>query len=70
MKVKEMLGCLKRSVNVEFRNKNDMFICHTESDCEGVLPYMDRSVFEWIPSCNIGDRKIFVWLEDESEGEE
>lgn len=70
MKVKEMLDCLKRPANVEFRNEYDVFVCLTESNCEGIMPYADRSVFKWLPACNTGDRKILVWLEDENGGAE
>ena len=49
MKVKEMIELLRVDEKIEFRNEDNREICITNSNSEGMAPYLERDVLEWFP---------------------
>ena len=47
MIVKEMLEKLRIPVTIEFRDRENNFVCLTQSNVDGVKPYENRKVSEW-----------------------
>lgn len=70
MKVAEFIKRLSRAVNIEFRDKDNNFICQTKSTSKGVEPYLEYNIFEWYPVMSIASTFICILLEDESRGAE
>lgn len=70
MKVKEMLELLRMPKKIEFRDEQNYSICYTSSDSSGVIPYLEREIFQWFPLSfspfqSQGD--ICILLKDEKE---
>jgi len=70
MKVAELIGRLGRAVDIEFRDRNNKFICETRSTSKGIDPYLVHDIFEWYPAIAITNIFICILLEDKSGGAE
>lgn len=70
MKVAELIKRLSRAVNIEFRDKDNNFICQTKSTSKGIDPYLEYNIFEWYPVMSIASTYICILLEDKGGGTE
>ncbi len=66
MKVAELIDGLCRSVNIEFRDRNNKFICNTRSTSKGIEPYLWRDVFKWSPDMTYMNTFLCILLDDKS----
>ena len=70
MKVAEFIERLSRAVHIEFRDRDNSFICQTKSTSKGVEPYLEHNIFEWYPVMSIASTYICILFEDKSGGAE
>ena len=62
MKVRDFINLLRIEAKVEMREGNN-FLCLTKTDCEGMMPYLDKEINNWFVSSN--GWSIVIDLEEE-----
>ena len=69
MKVKDFLELLRFPIRIEIRNEDNINICYTSSDLEGIKPYLEREIAEWFPSVASAPMRwdVCILLKDEAE---
>ena len=73
MKVREMIDTLRMPQRLEIRDSENNEICVTNTNSNGVFPYLERSVKEWFTYrltgaiFNSKDADICILIEDEED---